>query len=201
MSAGTPPPLVLASRSPRRAQLLAMLGLAFDIVPSFVDETYRTGEAAVTHAERLAREKAVAIAGTRPEACVIGSDTVVVVEGHVLGKPRADAEAVDMLLRLQGRVHTVATGVAIAHARSTLSVVEEARVRFRPFDEAMARAYVATGEPADKAGAYGIQGFGAALVERIDGDFFAVMGLPVCRLIRLFEEMGLHYDFSGLRWK
>lgn len=197
----TPPQLVLASRSPRRAQLLAMLGLTFDIVPSHVDEMYLAGEDPAAHAERLALEKASAVAGARPAAHVIGSDTVVIVEGEMLGKPRDEAEAVAMLLRLQGRVHTVATGVALVHAASISSAVEETHVRFRPFGEATARAYVATGEPADKAGAYGIQGFGAALVEWIEGDFFAVMGLPICRLIGLFERMGLHYDFPGLHWK
>jgi septum formation protein len=201
MSARPPPRLVLASQSPRRARLLSMLGLKFDTVPAHVDETYWPGEDPVAHAERLARAKAAAVAGTRGDAHVIGSDTVVVIEGEVLGKPRDDADAVAMLLRLQGRVHTVATGVALAHDATTVSGVEQVRVRFRPFDDALARSYVATGESADKAGAYGIQGFGAALVEWIEGDFFAVMGLPLCRLIGLFESMGLHYEFSGLRWK
>ncbi len=192
------PPLVLASRSPRRAQLLNMLGLRFEAVPADIDETFRAGEEPGAHAERLAREKAAAIAAGRPTAVVVGSDTVVVVEDDVLGKPRDADEAVDMLLRLQGREHTVATGVAVAQNGALLSAVERVRVRFRPFDRETAAAYVATGEPADKAGAYGIQGFGGALVERIDGDFFAVMGLPVCRLIGLLSELGLRYDFRGL---
>lgn len=192
------PPLILASRSPRRAQLLDMLGLRFEAVPADIDETFRAGEEPGTHAERLAREKAAAVAVGRTGAVVVGSDTVVVVENDVLGKPRDDSEAVDMLLRLQGREHTVATGVAVARNGALLSAVERVRVRFRPFDQETAAAYVATGEPADKAGAYGIQGFGGALVERIEGDFFAVMGLPVCRLIELLSKLGLDYDFRGL---
>jgi septum formation protein len=201
MSSSAVPVLVLASESPRRAQLLGLLGLSFEIVPARVDERMLAGEAPAVHAQRLAREKAATVAADRPQAHVIGSDTVVVVDGDILGKPLDDAEAVHMLLRLQGRAHTVATGVAVAHGQLTRSAVEEVRVWFRPFDEETARAYVRTGEPVDKAGAYGIQGYGAALVERIEGDFFAVMGLPLCRLLRLFEAMNLHYDFAGLRRK
>lgn len=192
------PHLVLASQSPRRAQLLAMLGLTFEIVPADIDESYAPGEAAAAHAERLAREKAAVVADARPAALVVGSDTVVVVDGAVLGKPRSDGEAVEMLLRLQGREHIVATGVAVARGDTAVSAVEEVRVRFRAFDRETAVAYAATGEPRDKAGAYGIQGFGAALVERIEGDFFAVMGLPICRLIRLLAAMGFQYDFRHL---
>jgi septum formation protein len=194
----TPLEIVLASSSPRRAQLLAMLDLRFEIEPAAIDERYVAGEAAAVHAERLAREKAEAIAGGRRHALVIGSDTVVVLDGDVLGKPRDGDDAVHMLLRLQGREHTVATGIAIAHAGETRSDVEQVRVRFRAFDEAHARAYVDTGEPMDKAGAYGIQGYGAALVERIEGDYFAVMGLPIAGMIRLLEGLGFQYDFRGL---
>ncbi|MEX0906971.1 MAG: Maf family protein [Gemmatimonadota bacterium] len=189
--------LILASQSPRRAQLLDMLGLTFETLPADIDETHPAGEAADAHAERLAREKAQAIAARRPEATVIGSDTVVVVDGQLLSKPRDDDDAVRMLLRLAGREHTVATGIAVAHAGAVHSAVELVSVTFRYFDETTAMRYVATREPMDKAGAYGIQGFGATLVERISGDYFAVMGLPVCRMVMLLEEAGLQYDFSG----
>ena len=193
------PPLVLASQSPRRAQLLTMLGLTFDVVPADVDETQEPGEAPTVHAERLAREKALAVAARRAEALVIGSDTVVVVDDQVLGKPRDDEHAVRMLLALQGRDHTVATGVAIAHGGTeVVSAVELVTVRFRIFDEATARAYVATREPMDKAGAYGIQGYGATIVERVDGDFFAVMGLPLVCLTTLLEDIGYRYNFRGI---
>ena len=193
------PPLILASQSPRRAQLLDMLGLRYDVAPADIDETYDAGEEPGAHAERLAREKAAAVARRRPDALVIGSDTVVVVDGDVLGKPAGREDAVRMVLRLQGREHLVATGVAIVRGVVVTSAVERVRVHFRAFDETTARDYVATGEPLDKAGAYGIQGYGAALVDRIEGDFFAVMGMPIARLMRLLEDMGWRYDFRGLR--
>jgi septum formation protein len=193
-----PARLVLASKSPRRLQLLQMLGLEFEVWPAEIDERYRAGEEPQAHAERLAREKAEAIAAGQRDALVIGSDTVVVVDGAVLGKPVDDADAVSMLMRLQGREHVVATGIAIAQAEHSRSAVESVYVRFRRFDERTAHEYVATGEPLDKAGAYGIQGYGAALVERIAGDFFAVMGLPIARMIELLAEFGWRYDFRGL---
>lgn len=192
------PPIVLASSSPRRAQLLAMLDLRFEIEPADIDERYTPGEEPAAHAERLAREKAMAIAREQRDSLVIGSDTVVVLDEEVLGKPRNAAEAVRMLLRLQGREHTVATGIAVAHRSEVRSDVEEVRVRFRAFDAERARAYVSTGEPMDKAGAYGIQGYGAALIERIEGDYFAVMGLPIARLLKMLESLGYRYDFRGL---
>lgn len=193
-------PLVLASASPRRAQLLEMLGLEFTVEPAAVNETYSSGEDPARHAERLARAKALAVAARHPRALVVGSDTVVVVEGRVLGKPADDAEAAAMLQSLAGRRHTVYTGIAVAWAGGeVISAVEGVRVWFRPLDEPLIRAYIATGEPLDKAGAYGIQDFGAALVERIEGDFFAVMGLPVSRLLRLLESLGWRYDFRGLQ--
>lgn len=192
------PTLVLASQSPRRAQLLGMLGLRFAVSPADVDETYEAGEAPEEHAERLAREKAQVVAQRHPDALVVGSDTVVVVDGDVLGKPRAAEDAVEMLMRLQGRTHDVSTGIALAAKATVRSGVETVRVRFRGFDRDLARRYVETGEPMDKAGSYGIQGYGAALVERIEGDFFAVMGLPIVHLLKLFEASGWRYGFGGL---
>ncbi|MCI0432186.1 MAG: Maf family protein [Gemmatimonadetes bacterium] len=192
------PPLILASGSPRRARLFTMLGLAFEIDPAGIDERYFPDEAPHAHAERLAREKALHVSARRGNAIVVGSDTVVVVDGAVLGKPRDADEAVAMLLQLQGREHTVATGIAVAENGQVRSAVEQVRVFFRGFDARIARAYVETGEPMDKAGAYGIQGYGAALVERIEGDFYAVMGLPVARLLALLEAAGWRYDFRGL---
>lgn len=192
------PAIILASQSPRRSQLLTMLGLHHDVQPAHIDERYEPGEEAAAHAERLAREKTQVVASAMRDSIVIGSDTVVVVDGDVLGKPVDRSEAVAMLLRLQGRSHTVATGVAVAYAGRILSGVERVAVRFRAFGRATAERYVATGEPDDKAGAYGIQGYGAALVERIEGDYFAVMGLPLCRLIQLLEELGWRYDFPGI---
>lgn len=191
--------LILASQSPRRALLLEMLGLRFDTMPADIDETYEPGEEPGAHAERLAREKAEAIAAREPAAAVIGSDTVVIVDGAVLGKPRDEHDAVQMLMRLQGREHTVATGIAVCYRDRLHSAVERVGVRFRTFDERTAAEYARTREPMDKAGAYGIQGYGATLVEAVHGDYFAVMGLPICRMILLLQDAGLHYDFRELR--
>jgi septum formation protein len=191
------PRIVLASQSPRRAELLRMLGFQFDVVPADIDETYHNHENGPVHAQRLAREKAELICNQFPDAIVIGSDTVVVVDGDVLGKPKDETEAVAMLMRLQGRMHQVATGIAVAVPGHQLKdEIETVDVKFRPFDETRARAYVATREPMDKAGAYGIQGYGASLVEWVHGDYFAVMGLPVQRMIRMLEDLGWGYGFG-----
>jgi septum formation protein len=192
------PDLVLASASPRRRRLLEQLGLAFRVEAAVVDEAIPAGEDAAAHVERLALEKARAVAARRPGAVVIGGDTVVVLDGEILTKPEDPADAVAMLMRLQGREHRVETGVAVVSGSRSASAAVGVDVRFFPFDRATAEAYVATGEPLDKAGSYGIQGCGAVLVEWIRGDYFAVMGLPVARLIGLFERFGWHYDFRGL---
>ena len=192
------PPIVLASQSPRRAELIARLGLDFDIVPADIDESQFPDEPPPEHAERLAREKALAIAATHPHALVVGSDTIVVVDGDVLGKPRDRAQAVEMLLRLSGREHEVCTGVAVAMDGRVESGLERVRVRFRALDRRACEEYVATGEPMDKAGAYGIQGYGSANVEGIEGDYFAVMGLPVVRMLTLIERFGWRYGYGRL---
>jgi len=189
-------PIVLASSSPRRRELLGLIGLRADVVPADVDESTRPGEDPVAYVERLAREKAEAVAVTRPRACVIGADTTVSVNGDIIAKPGNDAEAAAMLTRLQGREHRVHTGMAVVRAGRTFSGVETTRVWFRPLDERTITDYVATGEPMDKAGAYGIQGFGAVLVERIEGDYFTVMGLGLGRLVGLMREAGLAYRFG-----
>lgn len=199
MSAPAVPPLVLASQSPRRAELIGRLGLEFEAVPADIDESYLGDEMPAEHAERLAREKAAAVARDRPEALVVGSDTIVVLGRDVLGKPKSEAEAVEMLLRLSGREHEVHTGIAVASGGRIESGLERVRVRFRPLDRHECEAYVATREPMDKAGAYGIQGYGSAIVECIEGDFFAVMGLPVVRMLLLIERFGWRYAFGALR--
>jgi septum formation protein len=127
---------------------------------------------------------------------VIGSDTIVVIDGNILGKPTSRDDAIAMLERLSGREHTVYTSVAVAHEGRTLSGVEAVPVQFRTLTRAHIEAYVDTGEPMDKAGAYGIQGYGATLVERIHGDYFAVMGLPLGRLVGLIRELGFTYEFG-----
>ncbi len=193
----TPTPrLILASQSPRRAELLGRLGIEFDVHPADIDESYADHEMPADHAERLAREKAVVVARARTGALVIGSDTIVVLGNDVLGKPRDQAEAVEMLLRLAGREHEVFTGIAVTDGERIESALERVTVRFRPLDRRACERYVATGEPLDKAGAYGIQGFGSALVEAITGDYFAVMGLPVVRTLQMLERFGWRYAFG-----
>lgn len=192
------PRLILASRSPRRAELLSRLGLEFEILPAEIDEGYRGDEMPADHAERLAREKAIAVARFHPEATVIGSDTIVIVRDKVLGKPADEAEAMEMLARLEDREHEVFTAVAVVQRGVVHSALEIVRVRFRAVDERERREYVATGEPLDKAGAYGIQGFGSALIESIHGDYFAVMGLPVVRTLDLLRRHGWRYAFGRL---
>jgi len=187
-------PLVLASVSPRRRELLRLLGLTFEVSPSDIDETWRNGEAPAVHAERLAREKAAA--RPVPGAAVIGADTIVVVDGEILGKPRDAAEARAMLRRLSGREHVVYTGVAVARDGRLASGIRQTTVRFHPLEDAAIAEYVATGEPLDKAGAYGIQGYGAVLVERIEGDYFTVMGLGLELLVELLAAVGLRYRFG-----
>ena len=188
--------VVLASASPRRRQLLNLIGIAHEVRPANIDETMRQREAPRRHAERLAREKATAIAARDPDLITIGADTVVVVNRKVLGKPRDEAEAVQMLTQLSGRQHTVITAIAVARGRKLRSSIEEVQVKFRRLRDDEIEAYVATGEPLDKAGAYGIQGYGATIVERIEGDYFAVMGLPLARLTALMRDLGVRYRFG-----
>jgi septum formation protein len=190
------PRVVLASQSPRRRELLDLVGIAHEVVPADIDERYLAGETPRAHAERLAREKAARVA--EAGAIVIGSDTIVVVDGDVLGKPRDDADAARMLRRLSGRSHTVITAVAVAWRGRVESDVEEVGVSFHAMTDAEIAGYIATREPMDKAGAYGIQGFGATIVARVDGDYFAVMGLPLQRLVRVLERLGLRYAFGPL---
>ncbi len=190
--------MVLASQSPRRHELLRLIRVDHEVHPADVDETPRPGEAPPAYAERLAREKALAVARER-DGIVIGADTIVVVDGEVLGKPRDESEAAAMLRRLSGRAHIVDTAVAVVRKGRVVSGVEEVSVTFRSLGAAQIRRYIETGEPMDKAGAYGIQGYGATIVERIDGDFFAVMGLPLGLLVSLLGDVGVVYDFGELR--
>lgn len=191
------PRVILASQSPRRRELLTLIGIPHEVRPADIDEQYLAGETPRAHAERLAREKAAVVAASAPDALVIGSDTIVVVDGDVLGKPRDDAHAAEMLSRLAGRTHTVMTAVAVRWRDVELSDVVEVEVAFHPLGADEIAAYIATREPMDKAGAYGIQGYGATIVARVDGDYFAVMGLPLQRLVRLLGELGLRYRFGA----
>jgi nucleoside triphosphate pyrophosphatase len=186
------PILILASGSPRRRQLLEMLGIEVAIQPPHIPEIREPHELPQPYVERLAREKAASVSGD----LVLAADTTVVVEGEVLEKPADPDDALRMLRRLQGRTHQVITAIALKTSGGTLTATDITAVTFRPADDAFLAAYVATGEPMDKAGAYGIQGYGAALVEGIQGDFFSVMGLPVRLVLQLLEQAGHPYRFG-----
>jgi septum formation protein len=187
------PPLVLASASPRRRQLLEMLGIPCTVVPSRVPEVRIADEKAIPYAERLAQSKALSVEGD----LVLAADTIVLSGHSILEKPADEADAFHMLSRLRGHSHQVVTAVALAHMRQLRLKTDVTKVTFRHVSDEFLRAYIATGEPMDKAGAYGIQGYGAALVERVEGDFFGVMGLPVRLVLDLLEEAGFTYEFKG----
>ena len=173
------PPLVLASTSPRRRELLAQLGLRFDVLSVAVDERALPGELAADHVCRLALAKARAGAAQVAAACVLGADTVVVAQGDILGKPRDAGDAAAMLRRLSGRTHFVLSGVACVCGGAHGVRLSESQVTFRALAADEIAAYCATGEPLDKAGAYAIQGRAAAFIRHLDGSYSGVMGLPL----------------------
>lgn len=184
--------IVLASQSPRRKELLGRMGLEFVTQASKIDESAFDGLEARELVATLSREKAQWIARQLDgETLVIGADTVVVRDGAALGKPKDAEDAVAMLLSLSGRDHEVCTGVTVCRGDRVLTQVEETQVTFRDLTEAEVRQYVSTGEPMDKAGAYGIQGLGGLLVEGIRGDYSNVVGLPVCRLGQMLKDFGV----------
>lgn len=184
--------IVLASQSPRRKELLGRMGLEFVTQASKIDESAFDGLEARDLVATLSREKAQWIARQLDgETLVIGADTVVVRDGAALGKPKDAEDAVAMLLSLSGRDHQVCTGVTVCRGDRVLTQVEETQVTFRDLTEAEVRQYVSTGEPMDKAGAYGIQGLGGLLVEGIRGDYSNVVGLPVCRLGQMLKDFGV----------
>lgn len=184
--------IVLASQSPRRKELLGRMGLKFVTQASKIDESAFDGLEARELVATLSREKAQWIARQLDgETLVIGADTVVVRDGAALGKPKDAEDAVAMLLSLSGRDHQVCTGVTVCRGDRVLTQVEETQVTFRDLTEAEVRQYVSTGEPMDKAGAYGIQGLGGLLVEGIRGDYSNVVGLPVCRLGQMLKDFGV----------
>lgn len=189
-------PLILASSSPRRRELITLLGIPFHVVPAEIDETPPDVQSPDEIVAFLAREKALAVACAGVEGIVLGADTIVVCEGKVLGKPRDTEEAMQMLCLLNGREHQVYTGVALLEMAGGAVVREQSesvctRVWFRRVSEEHLRRYVATGEPMDKAGAYGAQGYGSTLIERIDGCYFNVVGMPVSRVCAMLEAWGI----------
>ena len=186
-------PVVLASASPRRADVLRMLGLSFRVVPAGVEERMGPVESPHGYVERLSREKVLQVRAEHPESLLVGGDTVVVLDGRVLEKPDGPADAVAMLTSLAGCTHRVYSGLAVAANGKVESRVARAGVTFRPVTQDLIERYVETGEPLDKAGAYGIQGYGAALVDRIEGDYFTVVGLSVTAFVGVLPRVGLEY--------
>ena len=186
--------IVLASASPRRQELLHRIGIEeFDIRIPEADETYPAELKPAQIVEHISRKKAEAAAALcTPDEIVITADTMVFLDDQRLGKPVDEADALRMLTDLQDRHHTVCTGVTVRQGDRVLTESETTEVYFRPANEAELLAYIATGEPMDKAGSYGVQGKGALLVEKLHGDFFNVMGLPVLRLSRMLAQFGVH---------
>ena len=184
--------LILASKSPRRRELLNRLGLAHTVISINTDEWYPDGLSPEGVVKYISREKAAAAANmVAPEDIVITADTMVFLDNRKLGKPQSEEDAFQMLSALSGREHTVCTGVTVMQGNRTLPEAEATRVRFASLDENTIRAYIRTGEPMDKAGAYGAQGYGALLIEGIDGDFFNVMGLPIRRLSHMLRKFNV----------
>ncbi|MEK6280560.1 MAG: Maf family protein [Acidobacteriota bacterium] len=178
--------IILASKSPRRAEILRSAGWEFESQAPNIDETRQESEDAVSYVKRLAREKAATIANRAPERLALGADTVVVIDGEILGQPRDDEDARRMLSLLSGKWHEVLTGVALLRGETEASIDHEStRVHFCELSAEEIDWYVSTGEPRDKAGAYAIQGKGAIFIEGIEGDYFNIVGLP----IRLVYEM------------
>lgn len=186
-------PLILASSSPRRQRFLQELGLDFTVRPADVEEQHRPGEEPEAFVLRLAADKARTVADRNPQACILAADTIVVLENEILGKPRDAAHAEAMLADLSGIWHEVWTGYCLCRSRDGVSVQRAVRTRvlFRPLTAVLCRAYVLTGEPLDKAGAYGLQGRGAFLVERIDGSHSNVIGLPMAEVIEDLLRLGV----------
>ena len=182
--------IILASQSPRRQELIRSITSDVRVIVSKVQEILPDGIAPEAVAEYLAGIKAEAVAADHPDDVVIGADTVVILDGEVLTKPCGAEDAARMLRALSGKTHSVITGCAILKAGRRVSFSEITRVEFYPLSEREITEYIATGEPFDKAGAYGIQGRGCVLVKRIEGDFFNVVGLPVARLKRELERCG-----------
>lgn len=190
--------LILASASPRRRELLTQIGFKFEVRPAHVNEDPRLDEDPISYVVRLAREKALSvfteIASNSPDPAqvvVLGADTTVTLDGHILAKPEDAADAARMLRMLSGRTHRVITGVAVATAESTEVAAEVTEVEFLSLTEKEISAYIATGEPMDKAGAYGIQGYAARWIPRVEGCYFNVVGLPIALVATMLESNNL----------
>ena len=180
--------IILASASPRRSELMTLAGFRFDVICADIDEIVPEKALPQEVVMSLALQKAQAVAKDHRKSAVVGSDTVVALDGKILGKPRSEKEAAEMLRSLSGRIHKVFTGVAIVCGEKVTSFFDETEVEFYPLTDQEILDYIATGEPMDKAGAYGIQGRGAVLVKRINGDYFNVMGLPISKVYRELKD-------------
>lgn len=184
--------LILASASPRRHEILESVGLSHEISVPDVDETVDGGLGCEDAVKEIARRKALAALGTAPvESVVLAADTMVEVDGKALGKPTSGADACRMLESLSGKTHRVFTGIAVSNGKKTVSEAVCTSVIVRELRRDEIEGYVATGEPLDKAGAYGIQGIGGAFVSHIDGDYFNVVGLPICRVVEILRDFGI----------
>ena len=185
--------LVLASASPRRCEILKNAGYEFDVCPAQIDEAI--GKTSPSEAVcKLSKNKAIAVfesLESKENVAVLGSDTIVVLDGEILGKPKNEAEAVSMLTCLSGKKHKVYTGVCVVTQSKTMSFFDCTTVEFYSLSDTQIKAYVKTGEPMDKAGSYGIQGKGSMLVKSINGDFFSVMGLPIAKTAKALREVGV----------
>ena len=182
--------VILASQSPRRRELLGLTGLDFTVRVADIDETMSPGKAPFDEVARVSRLKALAVA-REPDDVVIAADTIVVCGGEVLGKPRDEEDALRILSLLSGRQHEVMTGMTVLRGDEVITHTEVTKIHFRELLPAEIRAYIATGEPMDKAGAYGIQGGAALFADQMEGDYYNVMGLPVCRLAMILRSLGL----------
>ena len=184
--------LILASQSPRRRQLLEQMGLTFEVKTACIDETMDPAKPLAEEIARLSRRKAEAVqAGLSHDAVIVAADTMVCIDGQRLGKPHSTEEAAAMLRQLSGRSHTVLSGVCVLCADRVETFTQQTDITFRPLSETEIAAYVATGEPMDKAGAYGIQGMGGLFVSSLNGDYYNVMGLPICPLAEVLRRFGV----------
>lgn len=180
--------LILASQSPRRKELMGLFRIPFDIRVADIDETMDPNRPAADEVARVSRLKAETVA-CEPEDVVVAADTIVVCGGQILGKPRDEADAVRMLHMLSGTQHQVMTGLTVRRGNRTVTCTEITDIHFRPLSHREICAYVRTGEPMDKAGSYGIQGGAALFAQKLEGDYYNVMGLPVCRLWQILQDM------------